>query len=78
MAVTIASLALLLATEWLVRTYWRLSRNYAEHLTYVEAIRYLNKAFALPHDSIMDRLLNELLLTITQLRMKMRAASKGY
>ena len=64
--------------EWLVRIYWRLGRNYAEHLSYSEALKYLNGALALPHDSDMDRLINELTLTITRLRMRMRASGRGY
>ncbi len=64
--------------DWLVRIYWRLGRNYAEHLSYGEALKYLNGALALPHDRDMERLINDLTLTMTQLRMRRRASGRGY
>ena len=64
--------------HWRIKVYWRFARNYAEHLTFSEALKYLNRAQVTPHDTFMDRMLNELLLTLTQLRMRKRAAGSGY
>jgi len=60
--------------DWLVRVTWRLGRNYAEQLSYGEAVRYLNQATALPHDAVTDELINRLMVTITELRMRQRAS----
>lgn len=62
---------------WQVKVYWRLGRNYAEHLSHTDALRNLNRALALPHDEFMDRILNELVLTVTQVQMRRRAAGTG-
>ena len=61
-----------------VKIYWHLGRHYSEHLMYPEALKYINKGLATPHDAFQDRMFNELLLTVTQLRMRRRAAGKGY
>jgi tetratricopeptide (TPR) repeat protein len=62
----------------LVRIYYRLGRMWAVELSYPTALEWLNKAMKVPHDEQMDRQINEILLTISQLKMKERAASKGY
>lgn len=62
----------------LVRVYYRLGRMWAVELSYPTALEWLNKALKVPHDEQMDRQINEILLTISQLKMRERAASKGY
>jgi hypothetical protein len=62
----------------LVRVYYRLGRMWAVELSYPTALEWLNKAMKVPHDEQMDRQINEILLTISQLKMRERAASKGY
>lgn len=66
------------ADLWLVRTYFRLGRLFASDLNYPTALEWLNKAAKLPHDEAMERMINEVLLTITQLKMRERAAGRGY
>jgi len=66
------------ADLWLVRTYYRLGRLFASDLNYPTALEWLNKASKLPHDEAMERQINEVLLTITQLKMRERAAGRGY
>ena len=66
------------ADLWLVRTYFRLGRLFASDLNYPTALEWLNKAMKLPHDEATDRMINEVLLTITQLKMRERAAGRGY
>ena len=61
-----------------VRVYYRLGRMWAVELSYPTALEWLNKAMKVPHDEQMDRQINEILLTISQLKMRERAASKGY
>ena len=51
---------------------------WAVELSYPTALEWLNKAMKVPHDEQMDRQINEILLTISQLKMRERAASKGY
>ena len=62
----------------LVRVYYRLGRMWAVELSYPTALEWLNKAMKVPHDEQMDRQINEVLLTISQLKMRERAAGKGY
>jgi len=62
----------------LVRAYYRLGRLWAAELNYAEALAYLNKGMKIPHDEAMDRLINEVLLTITQVQMRKRAVGAGY
>ncbi len=64
--------------HWLVRTYYRLGRMWAVELNYPDALSWLNKAMKVPHDEPMDRLINEVLLTISQLQMRKRAAGAGF
>jgi tetratricopeptide (TPR) repeat protein len=62
----------------LVRACYRLGRLWATELNYADALAWLNKAMKIPHDEAMDRLINEVLLTITQLQMRKRAAGAGF
>jgi hypothetical protein len=62
----------------LVKVYFRLGRMWAVELSYPNALEWLNKAMKVPHDEQMDRQINELLVTISQLKMRERAAGKGY
>ena len=62
----------------LVKVYFRLGRMYAVELNYPNALEWMNKAMKVPHDEQMDRQVNEILVTITQLKMRERAAGKGY
>lgn len=62
----------------LVKVYYRMGRMWAVELSYPNAIEWLNKAMKIPHDEQMDRQINEVLLTISQLKMRERAAGKGY
>ncbi|MBI3855268.1 MAG: hypothetical protein HY293_06220 [Planctomycetes bacterium] len=62
----------------LVKVYYRLGRMWAVELSYPNALEWLNRAMKIPHDEQMDRQINEILLTISQLKMKERAAGKGY
>ncbi len=62
----------------LVKVYYRLGRMWAVELSYPTALEWLNKAMKVPHDEQMDRQINEVLLTISQLKMRERAAGKGY
>ena len=61
----------------LVRVYYRLGRMWAVELSYPTALEWLNKAMKVPHDEQMDRQINEILLTISQLKMRERAAEQG-
>ncbi|HEU4338448.1 MAG TPA: hypothetical protein VFS19_00130 [Planctomycetota bacterium] len=60
---------------WIVRTCYRLGRLWATELNYTEAIGWLNKGLKLEPD---NHLLNEVLLTLTQLRMRKNAQGGGY
>jgi len=62
----------------LVKVYYRLGRMWAVELAYPTALEWLNKAMKIPHDEAMDHQINEVLLTISQLKMRERAAGKGY
>lgn len=62
----------------LVKVYYRLGRMWAVELSYPTALEWLNKAMKVPHDDQMDRQINEVLLTISQLKMRERAAGKGF
>jgi len=62
----------------LVKVYYRLGRMWAVELSYPTALEWLNKAAKVPHDEQMDGQINEILLTISQLKMRERAAGKGY
>ena len=62
----------------LVKVYYRMGRMWAVELAYPTALEWLNKALKVPHDEQMDRQINEILLTISQLKMRERAAGKGY
>ena len=66
------------ADLWLVRTYYRLGRMFAADLNYPTSLEWLNKAMKIPHDEATDRMINDVLLTITQLPMRERAAGRGY
>ena len=63
---------------WQVRTYYRLGRMGAVGLSYPTALEWLNKAMRVPHDEAMDRLINELLLTISQVQMRNRSSGAGF
>jgi tetratricopeptide (TPR) repeat protein len=60
---------------WTVRNCYRLGRMWATELNYTEALVWLNKGIKIAPD---DHLLNEVLLTLTQLNMRKRAAGGGY
>lgn len=60
---------------WLVRTYYRLGRMWAAELNYTEAMLWLNKGLKIAPD---DPNLNGVLLTLTQMQMRKRAAGQGY
>jgi len=60
---------------WLVKTYYRLGRMWAVELNYPEATMWLNRGLKIAPD---DHLLNEVLLTLTQLEMRKRAAGSKY
>ena len=60
---------------WIVRTCYRLGRLWATELNSTEAIGLINKGIKLEPD---HHLLNEVLLTLTQLRMRKNAAGGGY
>ncbi|MBI2931236.1 MAG: hypothetical protein HYY16_06265 [Planctomycetes bacterium] len=60
---------------WLLRTYYRLGRMWAVELNYPEANAWLNRGLKLAPD---DHLLNEVLLTLTQMEMRKRAAGAKY
>jgi len=62
----------------LVRAYYRLGRMFAVELNYPNALEYLNKAAKVPHDEAMDKAIHEILTTISQLKMRERAAGRGY
>jgi hypothetical protein len=62
----------------LVRVYWRLGRMWAVELNYPDAHMWLNKAMKVPHDEQMDHLINDLLLSISQTKIRERAAGRGY
>jgi tetratricopeptide (TPR) repeat protein len=66
------------ADGMLCRVYYRLGRLWAVELSYPTALEWLNKAMKVPHDEAMDRLINDVLLTISQLKMRERAAGRGY
>jgi tetratricopeptide (TPR) repeat protein len=66
------------ADQSLVKVYYRLGRLFASDLNYPTALEWLNKAMKIPHDEHTDRLINEVLLTITQLKMRERAAGRGF
>jgi len=60
---------------WAVRVCYRLGRIWATELTYGEALVWLNKGIKLDPD---NHLLNDILLTLTQLKMRKNAAGSGY
>ena len=60
---------------WIVRTCYRLGRIWATELTYQEAIGWLNKGLKIEPD---HHLINEVLLLLTQLKMRKNAAGGGY
>ena len=60
---------------WIVRTCYRLGRLWATELNYTEAIGWLNKGLKFEPD---NHLINEVLLTLTQLKMRKNAAGGGY
>jgi tetratricopeptide (TPR) repeat protein len=63
---------------WLIRTYYRLGRMWAAESRYADSVSWLNKGIRISPD---DHLLNETLLTLTQMEMRKRAnasAPKGY
>lgn len=62
---------------WLAKTYYRLGRMWSVELAYPVALEWLNKGMKTPHDEQMDHLLNEVLLTISQLQMRKRASGTG-
>jgi tetratricopeptide (TPR) repeat protein len=62
----------------LVRTYYRLGRMWAVELSYTTALEWLNKGLRVPHDEQMDHLLNELILHISTVKIRERAAGRGY
>lgn len=64
--------------QLLVKTYYRLGRMWAVELNYPDALAWLNKGMKIPHDEQMDHLLNDMLLTMSQLQMRKRAAGAGY
>jgi hypothetical protein len=60
---------------WIVRTCYRLGRLWATELNYTESIGWLNKGLKIEPD---NHLINEVLLTLTQLKMRKNAAGGGY
>ncbi len=66
------------ATKLLVRVYYHHGAMWATQLNFRDGRIYLNHALKLPHDTQMDHLINETLLTLNQLLMRQRAAGKGY
>lgn len=66
------------ATKLLVRIYYHHGAMWATQLNFRDGRIYLNRALKLPHDTQMDHLINETLLTLNQLLMRQRAAGKGY
>ena len=66
------------ADQWLAKTYYRLGRMWAVEGNYTSAHDWLNKALRVPHDDQIDHLVNEILLTLSQLEMRRRAARGGY
>ena len=66
------------ATALLVRIYYHHGAMWATQLNFREGKLYLNHALQLPHDTQMDHLINETLLTLNQIQMRQRAAGKGY
>lgn len=60
---------------WLLKTCYRLGRMWAVELNYPEAMLWLNKGLRISPD---DHLINEVLLTLSQLQMRKRAAGGGY
>ncbi len=60
---------------WTLRNCYRLGRMWAEQLNYTESLLWLNKGIKLAPD---DHLLNEVLLTLTQVQMRKKAAGGGY
>jgi hypothetical protein len=60
---------------WMVRTCYRIGRLWATELNYTESIGWLNKGLKIEPD---NHLINEVLLTLTQLRMRKNAAGGGY
>ena len=66
------------ATALLVRVYYHHGAMWATQLNFRDGKFYLNQALKLPHDTQMDHLINETLLTLNQIQMRQRAAGKGY
>ncbi|HEY3226468.1 MAG TPA: hypothetical protein VGK61_05700 [Planctomycetota bacterium] len=60
---------------WTVRICYRLGRLWATELNYFEALPWFNRGIKLDPD---NHLLNDVLLTLTQLQMRKRAAGGGY
>jgi len=60
---------------WTVRVCYRLGRLWSTELNYFEALPWLNRGIKLDPD---NHLLNDVLLTLTQLQMRKRAAGGGY
>lgn len=63
---------------WLVKTYYRLGRMWAVELSYPRALEWLNKGMKLPKSEAMEHLFNDVLVEITKLKMRERAAGRGF
>ena len=61
--------------RWRLKIYWHFALHYSEQIMETPAKKYINKALATPHDAHMERLLNELRLTLAQVLMR-KAAGK--
>ena len=64
--------------SWLVKTYFRLGRMWAVELAYPKALAWLNKGIKVPHNELMDALLNDLLVQVSKIKMRERGAARGY
>ncbi len=61
------------ADLWLAKTYYRLGRMWAVEMNVPSATEWLNKGIKVPHDESMDRLLNEILLALSQAQIRKRS-----
>lgn len=62
----------------LVKIYYRLGRMWAVELAYPKALEWLNKGLKIPMSEGMERLYNEVLVEISRLKMRQRAAGRGF
>ena len=64
--------------DWLVKTYYRLGRMWAVELSYPRALEWLNKGMKLPKSEAMEYLYNDVLIEMSKLKMRERAAGRGF